>query len=167
MRRHPLARGLRLRLALFQPDIAQNVGAAIRLSACLGICLEVIEPCAFPLDDRRLRRAALDYGTGAGVRRHDSFDAFQASIAPARLILMTTRGDRSFLDHRFDADDVILMGSESSGAPPVVHQAAAARLRIPLAPGLRSLNVVTAAAMVLAEGLRQTGLWPSQEDGPR
>jgi tRNA (cytidine/uridine-2'-O-)-methyltransferase len=155
-----------LRLALFQPDIAQNVGAAIRLSACLGVSLEVIEPCAFPLDDRRLRRAALDYGTGADVRRHDSFADFQTSIAPARLILMTTQGERSFLDHRFAADDVILMGSESAGAPPFVHQAAAARLRIPLAPGLRSLNVVTAAAMVLAEGLRQTGLWPSQEESP-
>lgn len=126
----------------------------------------MIEPCAFPLNDRRLRRVALDYGTGAKVRRHDSFEAFRASIAPARLILMTTRGDRSFLDHQFDADDVILMGSESSGAPLFVHQVAAARLRIPLAPGLRSLNVVTAAAMVLAEGLRQTGLWPSQEDDP-
>ena len=155
-----------MRLALFQPDIAQNVGAAIRLSACLGIGLEVIEPCAFPLDDRRLRRAALDYGTGENVRRHDSFEAFQASVAPARLILMTTRADRSFLDHGFAPDDVILMGSESSGAPPFVHDAAAARLRIPLAPGLRSLNVVTAAAMVLGEALRQTGLWPLQEDNP-
>jgi tRNA (cytidine/uridine-2'-O-)-methyltransferase len=155
-----------LRLALFQPDIAQNVGAAIRLSACLGIDLEVIEPCAFPLDDRRLRRAALDYGTGAGVRRHDTFETFRTSVAPARLILMTTRGEHSFLDHRFAPDDVILMGSESSGAPPFVHAAAAARLRIPLAPGLRSLNVVTAAAMVLGEALRQTGLWPSQEDEP-
>jgi tRNA (cytidine/uridine-2'-O-)-methyltransferase len=155
-----------LRLALFQPDIAQNVGAAIRLSACLGVSLEVIEPCAFPLDDRRLRRAALDYGTGANVRRHDSFEAFQAKIAPGRLILMTTRGERSFLDHDFAPDDVILMGSESAGAPAFVHEAASARLRIPLAPGLRSLNVVTAAAMVLAEGLRQTGLWPSQEDEP-
>ncbi|HEY2050914.1 MAG TPA: tRNA (cytidine(34)-2'-O)-methyltransferase [Caulobacteraceae bacterium] len=161
-----MARGLRLRLALFQPDIAQNVGAAIRLSACLGVSLEVIEPCAFPLDDRRLRRAALDYGTGANVRRHDSFEAFQAKIAPGRLILMTTRGERSFLDHDFAPDDVILMGSESAGAPAFVHEAASARLRIPLAPGLRSLNVVTAAAMVLAEGLRQTGLWPSQEDEP-
>jgi tRNA (cytidine/uridine-2'-O-)-methyltransferase len=155
-----------LRLALFQPDIAQNVGAAIRLSACLGVCLDVIGPCAFPLDDRRLRRVALDYGTGAKVRRHDSFEAFQASVAPARLILMTTRGERSFLDHCFVDDDVVLMGSESSGAPSFVHEAAEARLRIPLAPGLRSLNVVTAAAMVLAEGLRQTGLWPSLENSP-
>ncbi|HEX4742585.1 MAG TPA: tRNA (cytidine(34)-2'-O)-methyltransferase [Caulobacteraceae bacterium] len=155
-----------MRLALFQPDIAQNVGAAIRLAACLGIGLEVIEPCAFPLDDRRLRRAALDYGTGENVRRHDSFEAFQASVAPARLILMTTRGEHRFLDYSFAPDDVILMGSESSGAPPFVHDAAAARLRIPLAPGLRSLNVVTAAAMVLGEALRQTGLWPLQEDNP-
>jgi tRNA (cytidine/uridine-2'-O-)-methyltransferase len=153
-----------VRLALFQPDIAQNVGAAMRLSACLGVGLDVIEPCAFPLDDRRLRRAALDYGAGAEVRRHDSFEAFLASAAPARLILMTTAGDRSFLDHVFAADDVVLMGSESAGAPPGVHAVAAARLRIPIAAGLRSLNVVTAAAMVLAEGLRQTGLWPSQED---
>jgi tRNA (cytidine/uridine-2'-O-)-methyltransferase len=156
-----------LRLALFQPDIAQNVGAAIRLSACLGVCLEVIGPCAFPLDDRRLRRAALDYGTGANVRRHDSFENFEETIAPGRLILMTTRGERSFLDHDFAPDDVIMMGSESAGAPAFVHEAASARLRIPLAPGLRSLNVVTAAAMVLAEALRQTGLWPSQEDDPR
>jgi tRNA (cytidine/uridine-2'-O-)-methyltransferase len=136
----------------------------MRLSACLGVGLDVIEPCAFPLDDRRLRRAALDYGAGAEVRRHDSFEAFLAFVAPAPLVLMTTAGDRSFLDHAFAADDVVLMGSESAGAPPGVHAVAAARLRIPMAAGLRSLNVVTAAAMVLAEGLRQTGLWPSQED---
>jgi tRNA (cytidine/uridine-2'-O-)-methyltransferase len=155
-----------VRLALFQPDIAQNVGAAIRLTACLGVGLDVIEPCAFPLDDRRLRRVALDYGAGAEVRRHDSFEAFRVSTEPRRLVLMTTRGAQPLHAFAFQPDDVILMGSESAGAPADVHAAAAARLLIPLAPGLRSLNVVTAATLALGEALRQTGSWPCQEGIP-
>jgi tRNA (cytidine/uridine-2'-O-)-methyltransferase len=150
-----------MRLALFQPDIPQNVGAAIRLCACLGVRLDIVEPCAFPLDDRRLRRAALDYGPLAQVARHASWPSFLQSLAPAeRLILLTTRGERRLWDFAFAPDDVLVMGQESAGADEAVHQAAAARLRIPIAPGARSLNVVTAATLALGEALRQNSLLP-------
>ncbi len=147
-----------MRLALFQPDIPQNLGAAIRLCACLGVLLDVIAPCAFPLSSRTLKRAALDYGDKAELALHDSWPAFQATPARAqgRLVLFTTRADASFLDYAFRPGDTLLFGAESAGAPEAVHQAADARLIIPLRPGLRSLNVVNAAAMALTEALRQT-----------
>jgi len=148
-----------MRLALFQPDIPQNVGAAIRLTACLGIGLDIIGPCAFPLGDRALKRAALDYGPLAQVVQHDSWASFL--IAPERregaLVLLTTKGALPFHRFGFAAGDTLLMGSESAGAPDEVHEAAAGRVRIPLTPGARSLNVVNAAAMALGEALRQTG----------
>ncbi len=150
-----------MRLALFQPDIPQNVGAAIRLSACLNVGLDVIEPCAFPLNDRSLKRAALDYGPIAHMTRHDSWEAFLTTLVPgARLILLTTKGDTRFPDLEFRPDDVILMGKETAGAPPEVHAAAAIRLRIPISPAARSLNVVTAATLALGEGLRQNRAFP-------
>jgi tRNA (cytidine/uridine-2'-O-)-methyltransferase len=155
-----------MRLALFQPDIPQNLGAAIRLTACLATPLDIIEPCAFPLNDRAIARAALDYGRGAHVRRHPSLDAFLAShristqSPPQRLILLTTKASQSHFKFAFLPDDILLMGSESGGASPEAHAAADARLRIPLAAGCRSLNVVTAAALALGEALRQTELWP-------
>ena len=150
-----------MRLALFQPDIPQNVGAAIRLSACLSVGLDVIEPCAFALDDKSLKRAALDYGPLAHLTRHASWSAFLAARAPsARLVLLTTRGDTRFPDVVFRPDDVLVMGRESAGAPAEVHAAAAIRLRIPLAPGARSLNVVTAATLALGEALRQINAFP-------
>jgi tRNA (cytidine/uridine-2'-O-)-methyltransferase len=152
-----------MRLAIFQPDIPQNLGAAIRLCACLGAHLEIIEPCAFPLSDKAIRRAALDYGPLARITRHAAWDAFRAVAERerARIILLTTKSATSFLDFTFRADDILLMGSESRGAPEEVHRAADARLLIPLAPGARSLNVVTAAAIVLGEALRQTGGFPA------
>jgi tRNA (cytidine/uridine-2'-O-)-methyltransferase len=150
-----------MRLAFFQPDIPQNLGAAIRLAACLAIPLDIIEPCAFPLNDRAIARAAMDYGDTTHVRRHDSFADFQASLRPAaRVILLTTAGSVSHITFEFAADDVLLMGSESRGVTADVHEFAEARVRIPMASGLRSLNVVTAAALALGEALRQTGLWP-------
>jgi tRNA (cytidine/uridine-2'-O-)-methyltransferase len=150
-----------MRLALFQPDIAQNVGAAIRLCACLNVGLDIIGPCAFPLDDRGLRRAALDYGPLASVARWDSWTAFLAEAAPeGRLVLLTTKGASPLHAFAFRPDDVLVMGSESAGAPPEVHAAAAGRLRIPLAPGARSLNVVAAAAIALGEALRQNNAFP-------
>jgi tRNA (cytidine/uridine-2'-O-)-methyltransferase len=156
-----------VRLALFQPAIPQNVGAAIRLTACLRLPLEIVGPCTFPLDDRRLRRAGLDYGPSAEVSLHSSFEALRMAAGAARLVLVTTAAPASFLDFAFRADDVILMGSESDGAPDAVHRSVDARLRIPMARGLRSLNVVVAAAMVLGEAMRQTGLWPGEgEDAP-
>jgi tRNA (cytidine/uridine-2'-O-)-methyltransferase len=152
-----------MRLALFQPDIPQNLGGAIRLSACLAVRLEVIEPCGFPLPDRLVRRAALDYAARADITRHESWEAFRAADARAegRLVLFTTRAATRFIDFAFAPGDTLLFGRESAGAPEMVHAAADARLLIPLAPGARSLNVVTAAAMALGEALRQTRAFPA------
>jgi len=150
-----------MRLALFQPDIPQNLGAAIRLCACLGVELDIVEPCAFPLDDRAIRRVALDYGSLARVKRHISWTAFRETLgAEARLVLLTTRGDVRLPDFEFNIDDVVLAGAESAGAPDFVHDAAHGRIRVPTIPGARSLNVITAATLALGEALRQTGTYP-------
>ena len=151
-----------MRLGLFQPDIPQNLGAALRLCACLGVRLEVIEPCAFPMSDKRLRRAALDYGPAAETELHASWSAFAASPArkAGRLVLLTTRAALPYADHRFGPEDTLLCGRESAGVPEAVHAAADVRVLVPMRPPLRSLNVVTAAAMVLGEALRQTGGFP-------
>ena len=159
MTRAHLRGSLRMRLALFQPDIPQNLGAAIRLCACLGISLDVIEPCAFPLSDKSLKRAALDYGPQADVQRHDSWAAFLKSPArqEGRLVLFTTKGASPLHDFRFQPGDTLLMGRESAGVPDEVHEAADARLFIPIRPETRSLNVIAVAAIGLGEALRQTG----------
>jgi tRNA (cytidine/uridine-2'-O-)-methyltransferase len=145
-----------MRLALFEPDIPQNLGAFIRLAACLGVPLDVIEPCGFPVDDKRIRRAAMDYYERATIARHASWTAFQRDRTAGRLVLLTTAGATRFPDASFHTDDTLLLGRESAGVPPEVHAAADLRLRIPLQKSLRSLNVATAAAMVLGEALRQT-----------
>jgi tRNA (cytidine/uridine-2'-O-)-methyltransferase len=152
---------LRMRLALFQPDIPQNVGAAMRLTGCLGVALDVILPCAFNLDDKAMKRAALDYGPLAHVTRHASWADFLGQRAAGRLILMTTKAEHLFPNFAFRADDTILLGSESAGAPEHIHDVADARLRIPLVAGARSLNVVTTGAIALGEALRQTGGFPA------
>jgi tRNA (cytidine/uridine-2'-O-)-methyltransferase len=151
-----------MRLALFQPDIPQNLGAALRLAACLGVVLDVIEPCGFPLSDRAIRRAAMDYGDLAEVKRHRGWADFLAAPerTQGRLVLFTTRGERGLHDFSFAAGDTLLFGRESAGAPEDVHAAAAARLRIPLHPAARSLNLVTAATLALGEALRQTDGFP-------
>lgn len=148
-----------MRVALYQPDIPQNAGAIIRLCACLGVPLDVIEPAGFLFTARELRRAALDYAPLADVVRHVSWEAFLARRT-ARLVLLTTRASDSCFDFAFAADDVLLFGRESAGVPDAVHAAADARLRIPLAPQARSLNLAVAAGMVLGEALRQTGGFP-------
>lgn len=145
-----------MRLALYEPDIPQNLGAFIRLSAGLGVPLDVIEPCGFPVDDRRIRRAAMDYYDLATVVRHASWGAFCRDRPPGRLVLLTTAGARRLPEVVFRPDDILLMGRESAGVPPEVHAAADLRVRIPLQAGARSLNVALAAAMVLSEALRQT-----------
>jgi tRNA (cytidine/uridine-2'-O-)-methyltransferase len=152
-----------MRLALFQPDIPQNLGGAIRLCACMAATLEIVEPCGFPLSDRLVRRAALDYAAGAHIVRHDSWDRFRAAAArrDGRLILFTTRAAIRFFDFAFAPGDTLLFGRESAGAPEAVHTAADASLVIPLAAGARSLNVVAAAAMALGEALRQTSAFPA------
>jgi len=153
-----------MRLALFEPDIPQNLGAFIRLAAGLGVPLDIIEPCGFPVDDKRIRRAAMDYYDLATIVRHASWAAFRRDHlekpAPGRLVLLTTKGAVPFPDVTFQPGDILLLGRESAGVPPDVHEAADVRLRIPLQPGARSLNVALAAAMVLSEGLRQTAGFP-------
>ena len=151
-----------MRVALFEPDIPQNAGAILRLAACLGVGVDIIEPCGFRLDDRRLRRAGLDYIEVAALSRHDSWQRFQEA-RQGRLVLLTTRGDLAYSRFAFAADDILLLGRESAGVPEAVHRAAAARLVIPMRPGLRSLNVALAAAVVLGEALRQTDQLP---EGP-
>jgi len=145
-----------MRLALFEPDIPQNLGAFIRLSACLAVPLHVIEPCGFPVDDKRIRRASMDYYDLARLVRHASWAAFRRDRPPGRLVLLTTRGAETFPGVAFRPDDTLLLGRESAGVPDEVHAAADLRLRIPLQAGARSLNVALAAAMVLSEALRQT-----------
>ena len=145
-----------MRLALYQPDIPQNLGAFIRLAACLAVPLDIIEPCGFPVDDRRIRRAAMDYYGLARIVRHASWQSFRRDRPGGRLVLLTTAGAEVFPEITFRSDDILLLGRESAGAPPEVHDAADLRLRIPLQPGARSLNVALAAAIVLGEGLRQT-----------
>jgi len=151
-----------MRLALFQPDIPQNLGGAIRLAACFGVGLEVIEPCAFPLSDRALKRAALDYGEQAQVFRRSSWAEFAAAPErrAGRLVLFTTRGAIPHHAFAFETGDTLLFGQESAGAPDHVHQAADARVLIPIRPETRSLNLVTACALGLGEALRRTGGFP-------
>jgi tRNA (cytidine/uridine-2'-O-)-methyltransferase len=151
-----------MRLALFEPDIPQNAGALLRLGACLGVAVDIIEPCGFLLDDRRLRRSGMDYLAAVELARHASWARFLASRGPGRLVLLTTRGDMSYHRFAFRADDTLLLGRESAGVPEEVHAIADARIRIPLRPALRSLNVALAAAVVLSEALRQTELLPGE-----
>jgi len=146
-----------LRLALFEPDIPQNTGALLRLAACFAVEVDVIEPCGFLFDDRRLKRAALDYAARARVTRHASWDAFLATRDPfSRLVLLTTSGSVRLDRFRFAASDTLLLGRESAGVPDFVHAAADARVVVPLAAGTRSLNVAMAGAIALHEALRQT-----------
>jgi tRNA (cytidine/uridine-2'-O-)-methyltransferase len=150
-----------IRLALFQPDIPQNAGALLRLGACLGLPVDIIEPCGFVLDDRRLRRAGMDYLAGVSLTRHASWREFAAAqAAPRRIVLLTTGGEIPYHRFAFAADDVLLVGRESAGVPEEVHRASAARIVVPMQPGMRSINVALAAAMVIGEGLRQTAQFP-------
>jgi tRNA (cytidine/uridine-2'-O-)-methyltransferase len=149
-----------MRLALYQPDIPQNTGAIFRLAACLGVPIEVILPAGFDLSDRALRRAGLDYLAHVRLTRHENWQAFEMwrqASGRLRLVLLTTGGDRAYVDFGFHNSDILLLGRESAGVPAMVHAAADARLKVPIKTGLRSLNIVTAAAMVLGEALRQTG----------
>lgn len=150
-----------MRLALFEPDIPQNAGTLIRLGVCLGVAVDLIGPAGFDTSDRAFRRAGLDYLASADVRRHISWTAFNAARCaarpPARLVLLTTQASEPYTGFAFQASDILLVGRESAGVPNNVHQAADARVIIPMQPGQRSLNVAVAAAMVLGEALRQTG----------
>jgi tRNA (cytidine/uridine-2'-O-)-methyltransferase len=162
-----------MRLALYQPDIAQNTGTILRLCACLGVPVDVIGPTGFDMSDRALKRAALDYLAHVDLTRHQSFEAFMQSRGAAgmqsrsaagaehgRLILLSAHAETSHCDYAFGKDDTLLLGRESAGCPEAVHDCVDARIAIPMRPGLRSLNVAVAAAIALGEALRQTGGYP-------
>ena len=146
-----------MRLALFQPDIPQNTGAIIRLTACFGIPLDIIEPCGFILSDTKLRRSGMDYLNLANIERHISWDAFIKERKQSRLVLITTRAEDSLKQFTFDDNDTLILGRESSGVPQAVHNAIAEKVRIPMDKKARSLNVSIAAGIILWEALRQTG----------
>jgi len=151
-----------MRLALYQPDIPQNAGAAMRLGACFKVPVDIIEPCGFPFDDKRLRRTAMDYGAACEVLRHASWEVFLRAFRAAgngRLVLLSTASAVSYTDFNFHAADTLLLGRESHGVPEEVRAAADAMVRIPIAADMRSLNVATAGAIVVAEALRQQGVF--------
>ncbi|HEY0104685.1 MAG TPA: tRNA (cytidine(34)-2'-O)-methyltransferase [Rhizomicrobium sp.] len=148
-----------MRLILFEPDIPQNCGSLLRLGACLGVGVDIVEPCGFVFGDARLRRAGMDYLARADYVRHPSWAAFAAQHR-GRIVLLSAKASLAYADFQFSPDDAILLGRESAGVPDHVHEAADARLRIPMKSGLRSINVAQAGAMVLGEALRQTGLFP-------
>lgn len=159
-----------MRIALYQPDIPQNTGAILRLCACLGVGCDVIEPCGFLFDDRRMRRAGMDYVAAADLVRHASWRRFLDSLptrpgGSGRLVLLTTAGSVPYTEAAYHPDDTLLLGRESAGVPPEVHEAADLRVVVPMRPGMRSLNVAMAAAIVTAEALRQTGGLPAGEKG--
>ena len=160
-----------MRLALYQPDIPQNLGAAIRLSAAFDIDLDVIEPCGFPLGDKAIKRAAMDYGRCAKVSHHMSWAAYlnflQDEMPAARLVLFTTKSAEPAYGFDFRPDDILLMGRESAGVPDEVHARADARLFIPISAEARSINVINAASMALGEALRQTNGFPVRVQATR
>jgi tRNA (cytidine/uridine-2'-O-)-methyltransferase len=149
-----------IRIALYQPDIAQNTGTVLRLCACIGLEAHIIEPAGFPVTDRHFRRAGMDYLDQVTIVRHTGWTAFEAWRAKttARLLLFTTAGATPYLDFRYHNGDVLLFGRESAGVPEAVHEAADARLKIPMREGLRSLNVAMSVAMAAGEAIRQTGV---------
>lgn len=146
----------KIRLALYQPDIAPNVGAVIRLGACMAVPVDVISPCGFAFSMHAIRRQVMDYGDQADVVHHDSWAKFQANRPTGRLVAMTTQAAQPLWDFRFQPGDTILMGQESAGLPRDVHTIADARLVVPMAPGTRSLNIAIAAGMAVAEAARQS-----------
>jgi tRNA (cytidine/uridine-2'-O-)-methyltransferase len=147
-----------MEIALYQPEIAGNVGTILRTAACRGAPAHIVEPCGFPFSDAALKRAGMDYAERANVQRHADWSMFEQwrRDEGARLVLMTTRGATMLTDFAFTPRDVLLLGSESAGVPAAVHSAAEARVVIPMRPGFRSLNVAVAAGIALAEALRQT-----------
>jgi tRNA (cytidine/uridine-2'-O-)-methyltransferase len=152
-----------IRIVLFQPDIAQNTGTLLRLAACLGLTVDIVEPAGFPVSDKSFRRSGMDYLDHVAWKRHDDFAAFEGwRVAEGRrLVLMTTRAALPYPAFAFRAGDVVMAGRESAGVPDEVHAAADARILIPMRPGLRSLNVAVSVAMVAGEALRQLGAFPA------
>lgn len=159
-----------MRLVMFQPDIPQNAGAVLRLAACFGVAADVIEPLGFIWDEPRMRRAGMDYIDAVEIVRHASWQRYQSARPAGRLVLLTTAGKVSYAEFGFRPDDRLMVGRETAGVPPEVHEAADARILVPMRRPLRSLNVAMAAAIVLAEALRQTGGLPAaggEVDAPK
>ena len=152
-----------MRIALYQPDIAGNVGAVLRTAACFGVPCDIIEPCGFAFSERALKRAGMDYAAQAVIARHADWEAFLAMAGNARIVLMPSKAATTLPSFVFQPDDIILMGSESSGAPAAVHDRADARVYIPMATGFRSLNISVSAGIAIAEGLRQICQFPGAQ----
>jgi len=156
-----------MRIALYEPDIPQNTGTVLRTAACFGIGVDIIEPCGFVWDEKRLRRAGMDYLDSVDMIRHASWGKFQeqrqSRAESGRLVLLTTKGSVPYASFGFQTGDTILLGRESAGVPDSVHGCADARIRIPMAAGMRSLNVAVSAGVVMAEALRQLNAFPSEE----
>ncbi|MEQ8227443.1 MAG: tRNA (cytidine(34)-2'-O)-methyltransferase [Rhodospirillales bacterium] len=151
-----------IEIALFEPDIPQNTGAVLRTAACLGVPVHIIEPCGFVLSETKMRRAGMDYLNQVDMTRHESWGRFHRDLGARRLVLLTTKASTGLPAFTFQAGDMLLFGRESAGVPDVVHDAAHARVRIPLMPGTRSLNLAASAAMVLATALGQLGAYPEE-----
>jgi len=149
-----------MRIALFEPEIAGNVGAVLRLGACMGAAVDLIEPMGFAWDDKRVRRTAMDYIDHVTIARHAGFDAFLATLGAQRLVLFTTKSSQSAYDFAFRPDDVLLFGKESAGVPTTVIEACHAAVRLPMRAQVRSMNLATSAGLALGEALRQTGTLP-------
>ena len=148
-----------MRIALYQPDIAGNTGTILRMAACFGIPVDIIEPCGFPFSDRKLKRAGMDYAAAAEIGRHADWDSFRAAVS-GRIALLTAHGDVPLPDARFSAGDILLAGSETAGVEKTIHDQADLRIRIPMQTGFRSLNVAVALGIALGEAMRQTEAWP-------
>lgn len=146
-----------LRIALYQPDIPQNVGAAIRLCACLGVALDIIEPCGFPWDDKKIRQSGMDYIGHADITRHNSWNGFLESHKNRRLVLMTTKASKNYIEFDFTENDILIAGRESAGVPLDLHQSIENRIKIEMSGGVRSLNIINATAMITGEAIRQIG----------
>jgi tRNA (cytidine/uridine-2'-O-)-methyltransferase len=151
-----------LRLALYQPDIPQNTGTMLRMAACLGIGVDIIEPAGFPVSDRDFRRSGMDYIDELSITRHISWDAFMdcATNNGSRLVLLSTKADMSHLEFKFQPNDILIVGRESAGVPQSVHNSIASKVRVPMVQSMRSLNVAITAALVCGEALRQINAWP-------
>jgi tRNA (cytidine/uridine-2'-O-)-methyltransferase len=144
-----------LRLALYRPEIPQNTGTLMRLGACVDVAIDLIEPCSFVIDDKRLKRAGMDYREQANLTRHVNIDAFWQTCTKNRVILLDVKGAHCFYDFAFEANDVLMVGRESDGVPSDIFQRCTSSVHIPIHPSCRSLNVAIAAAMVLTEAMRQ------------
>lgn len=147
-----------LNIALYQPDIPQNVGAAMRLCACMGLTLDIIEPCGFPWDPKKIRQSGMDYVGQVDIIRHNSWETFKAAYPNRRIILMTTKSSIPYTDFKFQSGDILMAGRESAGVPIDIHQELENRVVIPMAGTARSLNIINATSMITGEALRQIGL---------